>query len=225
MGTVRKILPEFAQNLQLLQLRDNENLWPSRLSPRFCNPGLWSSQQSSALNEFQFPGFITQPGAGGRGLVVTPKLVRISPCSCQLVHCLSLCGFITCFCGLMSHVFSPPGPWHFPTFSLDPSPRQVVVNSNGPVVVPCAFNSPPGKKPEIRWKKDGLLLDLPSHGRRLLGNGSLVVDGDGDSSAGSYQCVASLAGVGTLLSTITRVNPAGEFVKPILHHQPSACPE
>ena len=112
----------------------------------------------------------------------------------------------------MSHVFSPPGPWHFPTFSLDPSPRQVVVNSNGPVVVPCAFNSPPGKKPEIRWKKDGLLLDLPGHGRRLLGNGSLVVDGDGDSSGGSYQCVASLAGVGTLLSTITRVDPAGECV-------------
>ena len=100
-----------------------------------------------------------------------------------------------------------------------------MVNSNGPVVVPCAFNSPPGKKPEIRWKKDGLLLDLPDHGRRLLGNGSLVVDGDGDSSAGSYQCVASLAGVGTLLSTITRVNSAGECVKPILHHQPSACPE
>ena len=101
-----------------------------------------------------------------------------------------------------------------------------MVNSNGPVVVPCAFNSPPGKKPEIRWKKDGLLLDLPDHGRRLLGNGSLLVDGDGEGdSAGSYQCVASLAGVGTLLSTITRVDPAGECVKPILHHQPSACPE
>ena len=124
MGTVRKILPEFAQNLQLLlQLRDNENLWPSRLSPRFCNPGLWSSQQSSALNEFQFPGFITQPGAGGKGLVVTPKLVRISPCSCQLVHCLSLCGFITCFCGLMSHVFFSTRSVAFPDLLSRPLPK------------------------------------------------------------------------------------------------------
>ena len=91
--------------------------------PRFCNPGLWSSQQSSALNEFQFPGFITQPGAGNRGLVVTPKLVRISPCSCQLVHCLSLCGFITCFCGLMFHVFFSTRSVAFPDLLSRPFPE------------------------------------------------------------------------------------------------------
>ena len=101
------------------------------------------------------------------------------------------------------------GPWHFPTFSLDPSPRQLVVSSTRPVVVPCKYKTAPGKQPDIRWKKDGLLLDLPSPGRRLLGNGSLVVEGE-DGSAGSYRCVASLPGVGTLLSTVTQVDPAGE---------------
>ena len=106
------------------------------------------------------------------------------------------------------HLFS--GPWHFPTFSLDPSPRQLVVSSSRPVVVPCKYKTAPGKQPDIRWKKDGLLLDLPSPGRRLLGNGSLVVEGEDGGSAGSYQCVASLPGVGTLLSTVTKVDPAGE---------------
>ena len=104
------------------------------------------------------------------------------------------------------HLFSS-GPWHFPTFSLDPSPRQLVVSSSRPVVVPCKYNTAPGKQPDIRWKKDGLLLDLPSPGRRLLGNGSLVVEGE---DGGRYQCVASLPGIGTLLSTVTKVNPAGE---------------
>ena len=110
----------------------------------------------------------------------------------------------TCF---ITSTFS--GPWHFPTFSLDPSPRHLVVSSSRPVVVPCKYNTAPGKQPEIRWKKDELLLGLPSSGRRLLGNGSLLVEG-GDDSGGSYRCVASLPGVGTLLSTVTQVDPAGE---------------
>ena len=112
------------------------------------------------------------------------------------------------------HFFS--GPWHFPAFSLDRSPRQLVVNSNQQVVIPCKYTTEPGKQPDIRWKKDGLLLDLPSRGRRLLSNGSLVVEGG---EAGSYRCVASLPGVGTILSTVTQVEPAGES------DPSSSCPE
>ena len=77
----------------LLQLRDNENLWPSRLSPRFCNPGLWSSQQSSALNEFQFPGFITQPGAVAEDLWLHRNLsgfLRVPVNWSTAFHCVAL---------------------------------------------------------------------------------------------------------------------------------------
>ena len=90
-----------------------------------------------------------------------------------------------------------------------------MVNSNQQVVIPCKYTTEPGKQPDIRWKKDGLLLDLPSRGLRLLSNGSLVVEGG---EAGSYRCVASLPGVGTILSTVTQVEPAGES-------DPSSCPE
>ena len=153
------------------------------------------------LNEFQFPGFITQPGAGGRGdLWLHQNLSEFLRVPVNWLSALSESA-------LLHDPFS--GPWHFPTFSLDPSPRQLVVSSTRPVVVPCKYKTAPGKQPDIRWKKDGLLLDLPSPGRRLLGNGSLVVEG-GDGSAGSYRCVASLPGVGTLLSTVTQVDPAGE---------------
>ena len=148
-----------------------------------------------------FPASLLNRGAG---LVVPPKLVRISPCSCQLVQCASLWKSPRYYI----HFFS--GPWHFPAFSLDRSPRQLVVNSNQQVVIPCKYNTETGKQPDIRWKKDGLLLDLPSRGRRLLSNGSLVVDGGETGSAGGYRCVASLPGVGTILSTVTQVEPAGE---------------
>ena len=170
---------------------------PSLLQSRFM-PLLLELELAARLNEFQFPGFITQPGAGGRG---------------DLWLHQNLSGFlrvpVNWSSALHSALLHAPfsGPWHFPTFSLDPSPRQLVVSSSRPVVVPCKYNTAPGKQPDIRWKKDGLLLDLPSPGRRLLGNGSLVVEGE---DGGSYQCVASLPGIGTLLSTVTKVNPAGE---------------
>ena len=185
-------------------------MWPSRLSPRFCNPGLWSSQQSSALNEFQFPGFITQPGGGTCGSTKTCQnfSVFLSTGSVRFI--------VEVFLDITFTFFS--GPWHFPAFSLDRSPRQLVVNSNQQVVIPCKYNTEPGKQPDIRWKKDGLLLDLPSRGRRLLSNGSLVVEGGEAGSAGSYRCVASLPGVGTILSTVTQVEPAGES-------DPSSCPQ
>ena len=158
---------------------------------------------AAPLNEFQFPGFITQLGAGGRGDLWLhqnlSEFLRVPVNWLSALHSVQV-RFIT---------FTFSGPWHFPTFSLEPSPRQLVVSSNRPVVIPCKYDTAPGKTPDIRWKKDGLHLDLPSPGRRLLGNGSLLVEGEED-SAGSYQCIASLPGVGTLLSTVTQVDPAGE---------------
>jgi hypothetical protein len=60
----------------------------------------------------------------------------------------------------------------------------------------------------VRWRREGLLLELPGHGRRLLANGSLLLEA-GAERAGSYQCQASLPGVGTILSTPTLVTAPG----------------
>ena len=186
--------------------------FPSLLSPHFCNlikcaAAARACLLAGRLNEFQFPGFITQPGGGTCGSTKT----------CQNFSVFLSTGsvrFIVEVSSILHSLFSS-GPWHFPAFSLDRSPRQLVVNSNQQVVIPCKYNTEPGKQPDIRWKKDGLLLDLPSRGRRLLSNGSLVVEGG---EAGSYRCVASLPGVGTILSTVTQVEPAGES-------DPSSCPQ
>ena len=57
--------------------------------------------------------------------------------------------------------------------------------------------------------QDGLLLSLPSEGRHLLSNGSLLLSQPGQQHAGLYQCTATLPGVGTLLSTPARVTTTG----------------
>jgi neogenin len=99
------------------------------------------------------------------------------------------------------------GPWQFPSFSLTSSPTDLVMTPGKTVMLPCTTHS--SSQPDIRWKKDGLLLDLPSHGRRLFHNGSLLLESRGGDEAGLYQCVATMQGVGTLLSTSARVTTAG----------------
>ena len=99
----------------------------------------------------------------------------------------------------------PPGPWHFPTLSLAPAPSEVMGRVGRATVLPCTSTSSPGGAVEVRWQRDGLLLDLPARGHRLLPNGSLEVEG----GEGTYQCMVTMQGVGTLLSTPTRVRAAG----------------
>ena len=104
-------------------------------------------------------------------------------------------------------ILSTTGPWHFPTFSILSSPSHLVISPGRPGLLSCATQA--DLKPEVRWRKDGLLLELPGSGRRLLANGSLVLEGTSGQGAGVYQCVVSLQGVGTLLSTPTRVTVSG----------------
>ena len=85
-------------------------------------------------------------------------------------------------------------------------PQDVTVLPDQPAVLGCSVRGQPA--PEIRWKKDGILLDFPNPDRQLLANGSLHLQG-GDEKPGVYQCMATMQEVGTILSTTATVEPAG----------------
>jgi len=99
------------------------------------------------------------------------------------------------------------GHYHFPEFLLVEEPQDVTVLPDQPAVLGCSVRGQPA--PEIRWKKDGILLDFPNPDRQLLANGSLYLQG-GDEKPGVYQCMATMQEVGTILSTTATVEPAGE---------------
>lgn len=99
------------------------------------------------------------------------------------------------------------GHWDFPEFFLVDEPKDVTVHSGKPAVLDCSATGQP--PPEIKWKKDGILMDFPNSDRRLLSNGSLYLGGTKE-QPGVYQCIVTLPEVGTILSTTARVKAAGE---------------
>ena len=98
------------------------------------------------------------------------------------------------------------GHWDFPEFFLVDEPKDVTVHSGKPAVLDCSATGQP--PPEIKWKKDGILMDFPNSDRRLLSNGSLYLGGTKE-QPGVYQCIVTLPEVGTILSTTARVKAAG----------------
>ncbi|XP_057184879.1 netrin receptor DCC-like, partial [Triplophysa rosa] len=93
-------------------------------------------------------------------------------------------------------------------------PQDVVTVRGGVLQLDCEARSDQGV-PLISWKKDGVLLSAVVDDRRQqLSNGSLLVQNVVHSrhhrpDEGSYQCLATLEGVGAVISRTARVIVSG----------------
>ncbi|KAF5909495.1 netrin receptor DCC-like, partial [Clarias magur] len=93
-------------------------------------------------------------------------------------------------------------------------PQDVVTIRGGVLQLDCQARSDRGL-PSISWKKDGVLLSsVVDERRQQLANGSLLVQNVVHSrhhrpDEGAYQCLATLEGVGAIVSRTARVTVAG----------------
>uniref|UniRef100_A0A8C1VRL0 DCC netrin 1 receptor n=1 Tax=Cyprinus carpio TaxID=7962 RepID=A0A8C1VRL0_CYPCA len=93
-------------------------------------------------------------------------------------------------------------------------PQDAVTVRGGVLQLDCEARSDQGV-PVISWKKDGVLLSaVVDERRQLLSNGSLLVQNVLHSrhhrpDEGSYQCLATLEGLGAIVSRTARVTVAG----------------
>ncbi|XP_046695181.1 netrin receptor DCC isoform X1 [Silurus meridionalis] len=93
-------------------------------------------------------------------------------------------------------------------------PQDVVTIRGGILQLDCQARSDRGL-PSISWKKDGVLLSsVVDERRQLLANGSLLVQNVVHSrhhrpDEGAYQCLATLEGVGAIVSRTAKVTVAG----------------
>ncbi|GAA6083036.1 netrin receptor DCC [Tachysurus ichikawai] len=94
-------------------------------------------------------------------------------------------------------------------------PQDVVTIRGGVLQLDCQARSDRGL-PSISWKKDGVLLSsVVDERRQQLANGSLLVQNVVHSrhhrpDEGAYQCLATLEGVGAIVSRTAKVTVAGE---------------
>uniref|UniRef100_A0AAR2IV03 DCC netrin 1 receptor n=1 Tax=Pygocentrus nattereri TaxID=42514 RepID=A0AAR2IV03_PYGNA len=93
-------------------------------------------------------------------------------------------------------------------------PQDVVTVRGGVLQLDCQARSDQGL-PIISWKKDGVLLSsVVDERRQQLANGSLLVQNVVHSrhhrpDEGSYQCLATLEGVGAIVSRTAKVTVSG----------------
>ncbi|XP_059405308.1 netrin receptor DCC isoform X4 [Carassius carassius] len=93
-------------------------------------------------------------------------------------------------------------------------PQDSVTVRGGVLQLDCEARSDQGV-PVISWKKDGVLLSaVVDERRQLLSNGSLLVQNVLHSrhhrpDEGSYQCLATLEGLGAIVSRTAKVTVAG----------------
>uniref|UniRef100_A0A8C1RDA5 DCC netrin 1 receptor n=1 Tax=Cyprinus carpio TaxID=7962 RepID=A0A8C1RDA5_CYPCA len=93
-------------------------------------------------------------------------------------------------------------------------PQDAVTVRGGVLQLDCEARSDQGV-PVISWKKDGVLLSaVVDERRQLLSNGSLLVQNVLHSrhhrpDEGSYQCLATLEGLGAIVSRTAKVTVAG----------------
>lgn len=103
------------------------------------------------------------------------------------------------------------------TFTIEP---QDMVTVRGSVLqLDCQAHSDALERPlTIAWRKDGVLLSaVVDERRRQLGNGSLLVQNVVHSrhhrpDEGEYQCIATLDGLGSIVSRTARITVAGKKV-------------
>ncbi|XP_032809063.2 neogenin isoform X6 [Petromyzon marinus] len=108
--------------------------------------------------------------------------------------------------GLNKRAFSP---FHFTS-----EPRDMVAARGSSIVLNCSVRTSEGT-PRIEWKKDGTFINLATDERRsLLPGGSLqlqnVLHGKHHKpDEGTYQCVATVDSLGTIVSRTARLVVAG----------------
>ncbi|CAM9496561.1 unnamed protein product [Lampetra planeri] len=108
--------------------------------------------------------------------------------------------------GLNKRTFSP---FHFTS-----EPRDTVAARGSSIVLNCSVRTSEGT-PRIEWKKDGTFINLATDERRaLLPGGSLqlqnVLHGKHHKpDEGTYQCVATVDSLGTIVSRTARLVVAG----------------
>lgn len=98
-------------------------------------------------------------------------------------------------------------------FLIEPSDAVTTRGSN--ILLNCTAESDQGF-PVIKWKKDGVFLNLAVDERRQqFSNGSLLIQNIVHSrhhkpDEGLYQCEASLEGTGAIISRTAKVSVAGK---------------
>lgn len=102
-------------------------------------------------------------------------------------------------------------------FTFNQEPQDTVTVRGGVLQLDCWAQSDTGAgPPTITWRKDGMLLSTVMDERRQqLTNGSLLVQNVVHSrhhrpDEGEYQCIATLDGLGSIVSRTARVTVAGK---------------
>lgn len=102
-------------------------------------------------------------------------------------------------------------------FAFTQEPQDTVTVQGGALQLDCQAQSDAAAgPPSITWRKDGVLLSmLVDERRRQLANGSLLVHNVMHSrhhrpDEGEYQCLATLDGLGSIVSRVARVSVAGK---------------
>ncbi|XP_015261772.1 PREDICTED: netrin receptor DCC-like [Gekko japonicus] len=102
----------------------------------------------------------------------------------------------------------------FTTLRFLIEPSDAVTMRGGNILLNCTADSDQGL-PVIKWKKDGVFLNLAVDERRQqFSNGSLLIQNIVHSrhhkpDEGLYQCEASLEGIGAIVSRTAKVSVAG----------------
>lgn len=102
-------------------------------------------------------------------------------------------------------------------FSFSLEPQDTVTVRGGVLQLDCqAQTDAAAGPPSIKWRKDGVLLSTVVDERRTqLENGTLMVQNVVHSrhhrpDEGQYQCLATLEGLGSIVSRTARVTVAGK---------------
>ncbi|KAI9547177.1 hypothetical protein NQZ68_019998 [Dissostichus eleginoides] len=112
---------------------------------------------------------------------------------------------------------SSSGIGSFVEFSFSQEPQDSVTVRGGVLQLDCQAQSDAGAGPPLlTWRKDGVMLSaVVDERRQQLANGSLLVQNIVHSrhhrpDEGEYQCLATLDGLGTIVSRTAKVTVAGE---------------
>lgn len=102
-------------------------------------------------------------------------------------------------------------------FTFTQEPQDTVTVRGGVLQLDCQAQSDAvAEPPTITWRKDGVLLSAVVDERRWqLANGSLLVQNIVHSrhhrpDEGKYQCLATLEGLGSIVSRTAKVTVAGK---------------
>ncbi|XP_067114302.1 netrin receptor DCC [Osmerus mordax] len=135
------------------------------------------------------------------------------PIGCIWLKRLSVLAWL-CFIARDATSYGAESSQAFVELSFAQEPQDTVTVRGGVLQLDCQAQSDQGT-PLISWKKDGVLLStLVDERRQEMANGSLLVQNVLHSrhhrpDEGSYQCLATLEGLGAIISRTAKVTVSG----------------